>query len=308
MAAAALEEDPFRTGWGPREEEMKAFLRSIYRLAAALLSGSNIERLPVIGRLNKMVTGLIHADVVRLHGHTFHLDARDSLNLSILRSFEPEETALVRRDVEPGNVVVDIGAHIGYYSILLAELVGETGKVYAFEPDLDNFALLQRNLFENNCTKVIAENKAVSHRTGSSMLYLSANDSSDHRLYQDGRARTCVEVQAVRLDDYFAGHTVPIDFIKMDIQGAENHALEGMRQLIARSPSLKLLTEFCPEALKHCGVEPVHYLNNLRENGFEVFCVDRRTRTWVPADAASLLERLTVENEGLTNLFCVKTG
>ncbi len=287
---------------------MRAFLRFIYRLAAALLSGSNIERLPVIGRVNKIVTGLIRADVIRLHGHTFHLDARDSLNLSILRVFEPEETALLQREVEAGNVAIDLGAHIGYYSILLAELVGETGNVYAFEPAPDNFAILEQNLLENNCTNVTAERKAVSDKTGSSMLHLSASDSADHRLYQDGHARTCVETSVVSLDDYFKGYAEPIDFIKIDIQGAENHALEGMRQLIARSPSLKLLTEFCPEALRHCGVEPVHYLDNLRESGFELFCLDKRTRAWAPADVPSLLERHTVENESFTNLFCVKRG
>jgi len=116
-------------------------------------------------------------------------------------------------------VVVDIGANIGYYTLIFARLVGEQGRVFAFEPDPANFSLLAKNVAVNNYHNVELIQKAVSDQTGNARLYLSPKSTVDHRIYSSNDNRKFIDVEAVRLDDYFLDNNGKIDFIKMDIQG-----------------------------------------------------------------------------------------
>lgn len=288
---------------------MRPVLRLLYRAVAAVLTGSDIERFAVVRWLHSRVRGLIRRDVATVHGYTLHLDKWDTLNLSLLPDFEPEETALVQRELQPGNTVIDIGANIGYFTLLFAGLVGETGKVYAFEPEPGNFEILQRNIRENGFKNVQAEPKAVANAPGVSRLYLSPIGGADHRLYETGAdGRASIDVQTVTLDDYFAGSDTPIDFIKVDVQGLEDRILAGMSKLLARSPSVKLLTEFWPVGLQRSGVEPSAFLEHLHEAGFELLEYNDRSGSWEPVDTPALLARNTVENERFVSLLCVKRG
>src|SRR5690242_7217517 len=87
--------------------------------------------------------------------------------------WEPFETRIVTLALQPGDVVVDDVANIGYYTLLFSRAVGETGKVYAFEPDPDNYAFLERNVAANGCPNVTLVPEAVSDRTGELRLYLA---------------------------------------------------------------------------------------------------------------------------------------
>jgi len=287
---------------------MRSILRSAYRAAAAILAGSHVERFQVIKGLNRLITSRIHAHTVQMHGFTFHLDDQDSMSLSILRKYEPIETALVQQEVGAGDTVVDIGANLGYFTLLFSGLVGDGGTVYAFEPDPKSFALLQENIKENGCSNIRAERKAVTDRSGFSRLYLSAEDTVDHRVYDSGDDRDYVEVETVSLDDYFARVEASVDFIKVDAQGAEPLILAGMSQLLERSPSAKLLTEFWPFGLSQCGIAAEDYLSQLHNAGFTLMEYRRNTQRWECVDSEVLLEQHTIDNESFTNLYCMKSG
>ena len=89
------------------------------------------------------------------------------------RLFEPFETHLLRREIRPGDVVLDIGANIGYYTIQFAHLVGARGKVVAFEPDSVNFNLLEQSVKANRLSNIELVNAAISNRRGRQVLHRS---------------------------------------------------------------------------------------------------------------------------------------
>jgi len=119
----------------------------------------------------------------RVFGHEMFLDPTDSIvSPTLLRDgyFEPYETTLIESEIRPGDVVLDIGANIGYYTLIFARLVGERGRVYAFEPDPTNFRLLKKNVRANGYQNVIFVKKAVADSSGSMPLYLCPDNKGDH--------------------------------------------------------------------------------------------------------------------------------
>jgi FkbM family methyltransferase len=181
------------------------------------------------------------------------------------------ERDLLLRHIKPGSVIVDAGANIGIYSKFLSTCVGFNGVVHSFEPDVTNFARLHAALCATSNVRL--NQLALSDQTGESVLYISDNLNVDHRAYQtDGEPRRGVAIHSVRLDDYFKpGERV--DFIKMDIQGFELHALRGADRVLADNPTIRLLLEFWPYGLKRAGVSGEDLLGFLRDKGFRCFAV-----------------------------------
>lgn len=167
------------------------------------------------------------------------------------RMWEAAETSLFLRLVQPGDRVVDVGAHVGYFTILFSRLCGENGFVHAFEPEPANHRLLRANLLVNDCRNVEALQFALSDGAGSAQLYLSADNSGDHRL-QFSEGRSSLGVSTVELDTVIGEGRV--DIIKMDAQGAEPRILAGMQKLVARERAhLCVLMEFSPGLIARDG-------------------------------------------------------
>jgi FkbM family methyltransferase len=245
-----------------------------------------------------------------VYGHRMTLDPDDSvvsLRLCQDGSFEHFETELALRDLAEGNVVVDVGANIGYYTLLFARRVGPGGHVYAFEPDPHNFDLLRRNVLQNGYTNVTCVPCAVSERAGFVRLYRNAGNRGDHRIYDSHDGREAIDTQCISLDDFFVDVDRAVNFIKMDIQGAEAQALRGMRHLLARSPGLRIVTEFWPRGMTLCGDNPRQFLDDLQALGFDVGVIDEQGHRILTAEPQQLLDRLPVEPDhdlAFTNLYC----
>jgi FkbM family methyltransferase len=188
-------------------------------------------------------------------------------------NWEPDETDLFLRTVKPGDIVVDAGAHVGYYTAIASRLVGDRGKVYAFEPDPANFDLLRKNVQVNGLTNVVIEQKALSDRKGTIKLFLAPENKGDHRIYQpQGEARPSVDVEAVRLDEYLQGRERRIDVLKMDTQGAEGVILEGMTRLLAGpADGPTIFMEFYPYTLKGLGTDAGDLLKRLESYGYKFY-------------------------------------
>lgn len=234
------------------------------------------------------------------------LDPEDSLGLSLDGAYEEHETEIMEREISEGDVILDIGANVGYFTLLFARCAGKKGKVFAFEPDPASFALLKKNVEINGYENVVLVSKAVSDKTGKTKLYLSEGSNVDNRIYDSHDGRKSVEIQSIRLDDYFKGYKGKINFIKMDIQGAEKRAVEGMVNLLKKNRDMKLISEFWPFGLDKFGTRPAGYLKLLQEQGFRIEDIDESEGRAGPVNAHSLLKRYTVRNGAYTNLFCRK--
>jgi FkbM family methyltransferase len=245
-------------------------------------------------------------------GIRMYLDPRDLIiTWTILHygSWEPAETDLFIRTIRPGDTVVDAGANVGYYTIIASRLVGPAGRVYAFEPDPANFELLRRNVELNGLTNVVLEPKALSDLKGAIKLFLAPENKGDHRIYQPkGESRPSVDVEAVRLDDYFKGLGRRVDVVKSDTQGAEGLILEGMTGLLeGRSDGPTIFMEFWPHALVGLGTDAGVLLNKLRSHGYKFYEIHKSGLPRV--EPADLLAAHSVDDSASqTDLLLLRGG
>jgi FkbM family methyltransferase len=267
---------------------------------------THLAEIPVLGTLRRFVFALMKTDQVVVHGHRMYLDPLDSLCLSAKGVYEPFESDLILHEVRPGDVALDLGANIGYFTLMMARLVGPAGRIYAFEPDPENFTLLRKNIESNGYVNVELINKAVSNETGEKKLFLSEDNRGDHRLYDSADGRQSRAVSTIRLDDFFHQTPGKIDFIKMDIQGAEFWALSGAPELLQRNPNVVLITEFWPVGLHRAGVDPRKYLDLVSGLGFSTFEVIENERKIKNSSPDRLLSQYAPATERFTTLLCTR--
>jgi len=222
--------------------------------------------------------------------------------------YEPATTRLFERLLTPGQTVLDVGAHVGYFTLLAARLVGPSGKVYAFEAAPRNYELLAKNIALNGYRQVTAIAGAVTEQAGPYRLYLSRLDNGFHSLFElklpEPETQEVIEVRGFTLDAFLAEQGWPrVDFLKMDIEGGELAALRGMQEFLRRSPDVKLLIEFCPWILQTLGTKPEAFLEALQGLGFRLSVVHPGGP--VPLEEVEmpkLIQRLQ-QRDGYTNLL-----
>lgn len=271
-----------------------------YNLIYRIFAGSGLYKIAFVRKINKKVLSLIRQKSVTVHGLKLYLDSRDSLNLSINPNYEPEETRFLQDSIKSGQCVIDIGANIGYYTTLMAKLVGPSGKVFAFEPDPDNFETLKKNIETNGFKNVTIEKLAVSDVTKDLKLFYST-DKGDQRVYDSNDGRQFRTIKAVSLDDYLKEFRQPVHFIKMDIQGAEGYALQGMRKTITGN-NLLMNIEFWPLGLDNSGFGARKFVETL--NAMGVHYRDSADERITDQNAEQLFEKYTPVKKNFTNLIC----
>jgi len=162
-------------------------------------------------------------------------------------SFELRESHMLSRWVKPGWVAVDVGANVGCYTLLLASLVGESGRVVAVEPIKNNLVALRKNLELNQVARrVTVVDVAVAELPGTLTLHLNQQDASenstDYTRNVFGPLAASETVDVTTLDDIARIHHLDsIDFIKIDIEGGELSALKGAAKVLrTRRPILMM--------------------------------------------------------------------
>jgi FkbM family methyltransferase len=249
-------------------------------------------------------------------GLKLYLDPTDQVmtpTILVIGNWETIETHWFIRTVKPGDTVVDAGANIGYYTIIASKLVGDKGKVYAFEPDPKNFDLLEKNVRMNGCSgNVVLERKALSNRKGTIKLFISVENKGDHRIYQpEGPTRDSVEVEAVRLDEYFKEYQHGIDVFKTDTQGADGVILEGMKGLLERqSGTPTIFMEFWPKALLGMGTDGGELLKMLQSYRYRFYeYVPKSDNEVRPVEPADVLKVYPADGSGSqTNFMLLRDG
>jgi FkbM family methyltransferase len=229
----------------------------------------------------------------------------------LLKNYEVYELNLFQEALSPGQTVVDFGANIGIYSCVAGKALHNTGRVFAFEPDPENFALLESSVALNRLTNVHAVAKAVSDSNGTLPLSKSTNNMGDHRLFHAAPDRPSVSVPIIRFDDYWReyhkGELPPIDVMKIDVQGAEARALAGMEETLRASPRLKVFLEFSPEMLVEAGSDPRAFLEKLFSLGFRISLILPESCSLRPVTTIEPLSQFE-SRDGYVDLFLERSA
>jgi len=237
-----------------------------------------LEPLPVRGkgRLSKVVFRFLSAEEAECHplpSVTVHVRPDKWIErLMWAGAYERELVDLFKRVLKPGTTVLDLGANIGYFSVLAAGLVGKSGQVHAFEPAQTCFTQLTRNLAAFPWAH--AYPAAVGDAPGTACFHFSDKDNATGwgSLLPGEEASTReTMVPVVRLDDWARQQAVQrVDFIKMDIEGGEFRALQGATELLSRYRPI-VVAELNSVCLARDDRQPDDVLALLRAAGYDNF-------------------------------------
>ncbi|HEY5550183.1 MAG TPA: FkbM family methyltransferase [Candidatus Saccharimonadales bacterium] len=189
------------------------------------------------------------------------------------KSYEPLSIELWEQLVHRGDVVCDVGAHHGIYSLVAAHS-GKTEAVYAYEPAKENIAFLRNNARLNKLDKQItARSVALSNKVGEVRLQITeASDNANIKGHPNSPTIRTVKVKTSTLDADFANSK--LDLIKIDTDGYEPYILDGAVKTFKNNPQLRMLIEINPKCLKRNGYEPLIFLERLKGLRFELFLID----------------------------------
>ncbi|NHI88387.1 MAG: FkbM family methyltransferase [Candidatus Thorarchaeota archaeon] len=202
---------------------------------------------------------------IEVQGHVMVIDKTHLPSLYYNGVHEPETTEYLRANVKPGCVAVDIGANVGYFTLVFANLVGTSGRVFAFEPDERIFHILTENIRLNGYQNINLDNRAVSDNNGRQRFYLNSHLSRSG-LTPSGSTKRITEVETVKLDTL---NFERVDWVKIDVEGAEVSVLKGMKRTISDNPNIQLIVEFVPEHIVDSGHTVDEFFDLL--DGFD-FC------------------------------------
>jgi len=263
-------------------------LISQFRKISKSLSGSGLGRIPGILKLYYLIYKIIFPKgivLINIQGSKMYVNTQDMSfvpSLMVSGVYEKYETELFKKLVKPGMTVVDIGSNIGYYSLIAAKLAGNNGKVYAFEPEPNNYNLLVKNIKINNYANIIPIQKAVSNKRGNTKLFIDKINLGNPSFSKNNvptPKEGFAEVEAITLDEFFENvvKDSKVDFIKMDTQGAEGLIVEGAGEVL-KNNNLKIFMEFWPYGLKNIGTNPLKLLLKLQNYGFKMKIIDEKNQ------------------------------
>ncbi len=234
-----------------------------------ILLARNIKWLAII-LFNK------NGKVVKIPGGKIYLPLRN-VKLDIKESNLQKQLALdgirevlatkeIKKILKKDDNILEIGANIGYFVILEAEIIGPKGIIYAIEPEKNNINLLKRNIKINKLeSQVKIERMAISNKIGQDKLYTSKNCNL-HSLEKNVEAKTEPQkIKTTTIDKYIEDKK--IDYVRMDIEGYEYKAIEGMKKLLANKQPVKMFIEIHPHIMGKN--KTISMLKTLKKSGFE---------------------------------------
>ena len=241
-------------------------------------------------------------------GFAIDLDVADYVQRRIYYDcHERSETAVISRLLRPGDIAVDVGANIGYFTLLAAAKVGETGRVHAFEPVPANFAALEHNVRLNGFQNVILHDSALGASNGTILLGSTEADGghlTSGSYTQDGPCHQ-VAVPVRRLDDCLPAAPPPrhLRLVKIDVEGGEAQVLHGFRRTLAATPPDAIVMEVNIPLLERAGSTPDALLAPLRDAGYSVLAPSLLGRRRPLAGH----RRLSAPG-GVTNILALRPG
>jgi len=241
---------------------------------------------------------------------------------------EKFESEIFSKHLRSGMSVLDLGANIGFYTMLARSIVGPQGRVVAFEPFPDNAELIRESKKENCFDNIIVIEAAVSDTKKRTLLHLSPDACSEHSLLNlnfhdnvNSQILKDIQVNTLTVDGFFEEffNDYRVDFIKMDIEGYESNALIGMKRVLEENDNISIMTEFWPNGFSIGGNSPTEFLETLMSLGFTIFHIDNQQKEVYPVGINKMMEIVDFQNNHLpennkvmqrwgwyTNLLCKK--
>lgn len=218
-------------------------------------------------------------------------------------SWQKLTVQLFRELLHEGQNAVDIGAAFGYLSVVASQAVGSTGRVFSFEPEQTAFRNLTKNIELNQATNVVATNCGISDGTRTTtMLFGTACGGTimggTRTLYNLPQAAQG-EIPLTSLDAFLASHGwPPITLLKIDVEGAEVLAFQGMAETFARNPNMVILSEVSPAMLEASGFRTEDFFDILQRAGFNDFTdiTGQKMRPFDPRIDVDKLKRMEIGN------------
>lgn len=215
-------------------------------------------------------------------------------------AYEAEVTSYLLAVLRPGMVFVDVGANLGYYTLLAAKSVGSEGRVHAFEPAPVQFEHLSLNVEVNGGTNVVLNDCALAEGDGKEVKLFLADgwNHGTHSLGQGvGEQRRICTVRCTSLDEYVARHSITrLDVMKMDVEGAELRVLRGSVRTIERLKPQVVVFEACEALARSLGDSTREVKEFLEARGYVIFRLDA---------AFELLRANASEEEAYANLVAI---
>jgi FkbM family methyltransferase len=213
---------------------------------------------------------------MRLPFGSWWLAWNDAVGKAVLKgAYEKAECDVVLRLLQPGMTVLDIGAHHGYYTLLASYRVGQSGRVLAFEPSPRERRKLRWHLRWNHCSNVEVVEMALGAQAGEAELFLVAGRETGCNSLRPPAVRGTPKKLGVpigTLDGFVSRRGIErVDFLKLDVEGAELSVLEGGQQLLSRRPRLIALVEVSGQRTAAWGYAPEEILKLLAARGFQWF-------------------------------------
>ena len=282
-----------------------------YQKGKKLFGGRGLTKYSFVRNIKNYSFSHLQTDYAEVFGNKLFLNKKGlALSISHYGTYEELEAKIMEEKIKVGNIVVDVGANIGLHTLNMAKIVGNTGQVFAFEPDPSNFEILEKNVKINNYQNIILEQKAVGDKNGRTTLYQSDHPGM-HRIFpQTKQAKGQVQVALTSLDKYFIDSNLAdkINFIKIDVEGLEFSVLKGMKNILKNNKKIKILFEFAPKNTMEAGFTPIELLNYLTSHDFKLYCIDERTKKLLHvSNNEEILKLCSSTNNTIgRNLFCEK--
>jgi len=287
---------------------MKKISLTLYlKIKKNMSRGHGLGKYKPIRKILSLVESPLKSEFTEIQGSKMFLGKGDPMNISIDGVWGELDTKVFRNSIKKGDIVVDVGASIGYFTLIAAKIVGDTGKVFAFEPDSNNFKILKKNVEINKYYNVILEQKAVSDVNGKINLF-SSDGIGFHSTINPHITTPSIPIESIKLDQYFRNLNLidKINFIKIDVEGAEFRVLNGMNMILKQSKNVKILTEFMRYFLIQVGVNPKDMLDLLINNGFKISYLHDVKKCLVPINMEELMN---IDETNVTvNILCKRNN
>lgn len=254
-----------------------SFNKILYRVLGPKIS-TQIAMSHVGKMIFRMATGnssglrIYEADGIKIN---LAPDEAAVFGIVYLGTINPDETRLVRNILKPGDTVVDVGAYVdGWYTLLAAKIVGQAGKVYSFEPVPKFYKRLKDNITLNHFTNITTEDAALGSKNGNKTFYQSDGTSSFFRTHvqKEGSKRIQqIKVKVLKLDSYLKLKKISkVNFVKIDVEGAELEVLKGAKDLLKKSDAPYLLIEAVDEYLRNGSASKDELVRYLEGFGYKL--------------------------------------